>query len=195
MRKRVVVLQQNNKTMKQRGFWKIRSSKIIYKNRWISVREDKVVKSGGKAGIFGIVTIVPGLSVIPIDDKGNVYLTKEFHYAINKINIEAASGGINKKENRLSAARRELKEETGLTAKKWTYLGRIDPFTNLVYCPTYLYLAQDLRKGKPSQDETENIEVIKIPFKKAIFWVKQGKITHSPTCVALLKAQDYLNKS
>ena len=102
------------------------------------------------------------------------------------------SGGIEKKENRLNAAKRELKEEAGLTAKKWTYLGRIDPFTNLIYCPTYLYLAQNLQEGKSEQDETEKIKVIKIPFKKAISWAKQGKITHSPTCVALLRAQDYL---
>ena len=180
--------------MTKRGSWKIKNTRIVYNNRWISVCEDSVVCPDGKPGIFGVVTILPVSSVVPLDSKGNVYLTKEYHYAVGRITIEAISGGIEKGENKLSTAKRELKEETGLVAKKWTYLGTVDPFTTVVESPNYMYLAQRLSQGKAHQEGTENIRVIKVPLKKALQWVKEGKITHSATCVALLKTAYLLHK-
>lgn len=180
--------------MKKRGPWKIKSSKIVYQNRWISVREDRVARPDGKPGIFGVVTMLPGSSVIPIDNKGNVYLTKEYHYGVDRVTVEAISGGIERGENKLSTAKRELKEETGFSAKKWIYLGAVDPFTTVVHSPNYMYLAENLSRGKSHQEETEKIRVIKIPLKKALQWVKKSKITHSATCVALLKIQSYLKQ-
>ncbi len=177
--------------MKKRGPWKIKNSRIVYKNPWISVREDKVIRPDGKPGIFGVVTMLPGVSVILLDDKGNVYLTKEYHYAVGRITIEAISGGIEKGENKLNAAKRELKEETGLTAKKWIYLGVVDPFTTAIHSPNYLYLAKKLSKTKPRPNATENIKIIKVPLNKALQWVKQSKITHSATCVALMKIKNF----
>jgi ADP-ribose pyrophosphatase len=173
--------------MKRKRPWKVKSTKIVYKNRWISVREDQVIRPDGKPGIFGVVNMLHGISVIPLDDKGNVYLTKEYHYGVGRITIEAISGGIENEKDKLKNAKRELKEETGLTARQWTYLGAIDPFTTIVYSPNHMYLAERLSKGKSHQEETENIHVIKIPLKKALRWVQEGKITHAATCVALLK--------
>ena len=181
--------------MKRKGPWKIKHSKIVYQNRWISVREDAVIRPDGKPGIFGVVTMLPGSSVIPIDDKGNVYLTKEYHYGVGRTTIEAISGGIEKGENKLNTAKRELEEETGLAAKRWTYLGSVDPFTTVVNSPNHMYLARNLSLGKSHQEGTENIKVIKVPLKKAIQWIKKGKITHSATCVALLKVQNYLKRN
>ncbi len=178
--------------MKKRGPWKIKKSKIFYKNPWVTLREDKVMNSKGKIGFFGVTIINPGVTIVPVDKQGNVYLTREFHYALGKTGIEAASGAIEKKESKLSAAKRELREETGVTAKKWTFLGRVDPFTNLVYCPAYLYLARDIKQGTQKQDELEKIKVVKIPFRKAVRLVEQGKIVHTPTCLAILKAQKYI---
>ncbi len=178
--------------MKKHGFWKIKETRIVYQNPWISVREDAVVRPDGKSGIFGVVTMVPGVSVIPVDKKGNVFLTKEFHYGVGRVTIEAISGGIDKKETRSQAARRELKEETGLVARKWKYLGFVDPFTTVVVSPNHMYLAQDLRRGKSEQEGTESIKVMKIPFRRALQMVNTGEITHSATCVALLKAREVL---
>ncbi len=79
--------------MKKRGPWKIKKTKTVYRNRWISVREDSVIHPDGRPGIFGVVTMLPGSSVIPMDEKGNVYLTKGFHYGINRVTIEAIGGG------------------------------------------------------------------------------------------------------
>lgn len=93
-------------------------SKEVYKNLWIQVREDKVIRPGGKEGIFGIVTMVPGSTVLPLTSDGYVYLTKEYKYAISSQSTEVISGAIDKDENPLQAAQRELKEEAGLIAEK-----------------------------------------------------------------------------
>ena len=178
--------------MKKHGPWKIKNSKVVYKNPWISVLEDSVIRPDGKPGIFGVVTMLPGSSVIPIDKNGNVYLTKEYHYGVRRVTIEAISGGVEKRKNKLSTAKRELKEEAGLVAKKWTYLGVVDPFTTVVQSPNYMYLAQGLSQGKTEPEGTESIRIIKVPFKKALQWVKESKITHSATCVAMLKSERYL---
>ncbi|MBI2610271.1 NUDIX hydrolase [Candidatus Giovannonibacteria bacterium] len=173
--------------MKKRGPWKIKKTRVVYKNPWITVREDSVLRPDGKPGIFGVVTMLPGVSVIPLDENGNVYLTKEFHYGVGRTTIEAISGGIEKGENLLKTAKRELKEETGLTAKKWTYLGVVDPFTTVVNSSNHIYLAEQLNHGKSNPEGTEKIKVIKMPFKNGLKMVLDSKITHCATCVAILK--------
>lgn len=167
-------------------------TKSAYKNPWIEVIEDKVIRPDGKEGIFGTITMKDGVSVIPVDDKGNVYLTKEYHYAVGRITIEAVSGGIDNGETKLQAAKRELKEETGFNAKKWTDLGTLDPFTSVIKSENHMYLAQGLTKGKAAPEGTELIRVIKMPFKESLNMVKKSEITHGATVAALLKAKEYV---
>lgn len=175
---------------KQKGPWLVTNSKIIYKNPWIKVREDKVIRPDKKYGIFGVVEQKAGVSIIPLNEEGNVYLTKEYKYAVGHISIEAISGGIDKDEDKLQAAKRELKEETGFIAKKWKYLGAIDPFTSIIDSPNYIYLAQDLIQTGSTPEGTEKIKIIKLSLKKAIDLVMKSKITHGASCVALLKIKD-----
>ena len=103
--------------MKNNGPWRIKDSQVKYKNPWISVREDQVTRPDGKDGIFGVVEMVAGASVLPLDDDGFVYLTKEFHYAIEQDSIEVVSGAIDEGETAFEAAKREILEETGLSIK------------------------------------------------------------------------------
>lgn len=138
----------NKHMAKQKGPWQVKSTKTIYKNPWMKITEDKVLRPDGKDGIFGVVQMKPGVTILAIDSKNNVYLTEGYHYAVGRISLEAISGGIDKDETKLDAAKRELKEESGLVAGKWTYLGVIDPFTTVVTSPNHLYLAQDLGKGR-----------------------------------------------
>lgn len=171
----------------KRGPWEIEISRKVYQNPWLSLREDSVIRPDGKKGKFSIVMMKPGISVCPIDDKDNVYLTREFHYAVGKKTIEAISGGIEQKESPQQAAKRELREEAGIVAKKWTTLGFIDPFTSIINSPNHLFLAEKLSFLKPSPESTETIELIKVPLKEAVKWACEGKITHSATVVLILK--------
>ncbi len=180
--------------MKQHGPWKIRSSETKYKNPWIEVREDQVIQPNGKPGIFGTLIIKAGVCILPLDDKGFVYLTKEFHYAVGHTTIEVVSGGIDKGENSLHAAKRELEEELGIRAEEWIDLGRIDPFTSYINSPEYLYIARKLAFIEASPEEVEIIEMLKISFDDALNMVMKSEITHGGSCALILKAARYLGK-
>jgi len=178
----------------KKGPWIFINSKDIYSNPWIKVREDSVIRPDGEDGIFGVVIMKSGVSVLPIDDQGNVFLTKEYHYAVERETLEAISGGIDTNESKLEAAKRELKEEAGIEAKKWIDMGVVDPFTTVVNSPNYLFLAMDLTFSEANPEGTENIKIIKIPFKQAVDFVMQSLITHSATATLILKAKNYFKK-
>ncbi len=181
-----------NKNIK--GLYKILSSKKIYSNPWIKVREDRVIYPSGKEGIFGIIEMKAGSTVLAMNDKKEVYLVKEYKYAIKKNSIELMSGGLDGKESPLDAAKRELKEETGLEADKWVNLGVVDPFTTIIKSPNHMFLALGIWEGERHKEERENIQVVKVPFQRAVEMVINSEITHSASCVCILKAEKFLNK-
>ena len=174
------------------GPWKIKNSQEKYKNQWILVREDQVIRPDGKDGIFGVVEMVAGISVLPLDDNEFVYLTKEFHYAIGQDSIEVISGAIDKGEKSLEAAKRELKEEAGIEADKWIDLGTVNPFTTVVKSPATMYLAKNIRISEANPEGTERIDILKVKFDDAFKMVMKSEISHGPSCVLILKTAEYL---
>jgi len=176
----------------KKGPWTVIDSKTVYRNPWIDVREDKVIRPDGKDGVFGVVKMKPGITILPVDDQKNVYLTQEYRYAIERETVEAVSGGIDEGENKELAAKRELKEELGITANEWIDLGVVDPFTNAIESPSYIFLAKGLNFSGSNPEGTERIKIVKTPFKQAIKWVMENKITHGATATLILKAKDYL---
>ncbi len=176
----------------KRGPWTILEKKVVYKDPYLEVRNDKIINPSGTVGTFSVVNAKHGISVLPIDDKGYVYLTKEFKYAIGKYSISTASGGIEDREPPLKTAKRELMEELGIKAKKWKYLGKVNPFTTFIFSESHLYLAQDLDFGQPRNDDGEIIKPVKVKFDKAVEMVLKNKINHTPSIVLILKAREHL---
>lgn len=174
--------------MKRHGPWRIRSSAQVYRDPWIEVQKDDVVRPDGVEGTHCVVRMKPGVSVVPVDSSGYVYLTEEFHYGIGRDGIEAVSGGIEPGETAEATAHRELQEELGIEAASLTYLTTVDPFTTIVVSPTQLFLAGDLRFVPDAPEGTELIRRIRISLEEAIEWVCSGRIAHAPTCVLLLLA-------
>ena len=175
--------------MTQHGPWQILESHEVYRDSWIAVRQDDVVRPDGKPGTHSVVTIKPGVTVLAMDDDDdNVYLTEEFHYGVGRITIEAVSGGIEADERPLETAKRELREELGIEAEEWIDLGVVDPFTASVVSPTQLYLARKLRFGDQAPEGTEQIRCVKMTLAEALQKVIDSKITHGPSCVLILKA-------
>jgi 8-oxo-dGTP pyrophosphatase MutT (NUDIX family) len=179
---------------KRNGNFIIKSSQQVYKNPWIEVVEEKVVRSDGKDGLFGIVKMGKGgIAVMPIDDEDYVYLTKEFHYAISETDIETVGGGVDGDEDFVEAAKRELEEELGIEAEEWIDLGLVNPMTTALQAPQKLFLAKKLSFGNNNQEDTESVELVKIKLEEAVQMVIDSIITHAPSCVLILKAEKYLN--
>ena len=141
------------------------------------------------------MTMQPGVSVLAVDSRNEAYLVNEYAYALETNSIEVVSGGIDPSENPLQAAKRELKEESGLEAEEWIDLGTVNPFTSIVESPSYLFLARRLKEGASSLENGEFLEVAKMPLKKAVEMVMQSKITHGPSCALILKADKYLREN
>ncbi len=179
---------------RKNGPWTIKRTATKYQNPWIEVREDQVVAPDGRPSLFGIVKMKAGISVLPVDDRGYVYLTKEFHYAIGRKSVEVVSGAIEKNERPLDAAKRELEEELGIRARKWNALGVVNPFTTAIQSPAYIFLARTLTFGPNHPEAIERIEPIKMRLKQAVQMVMESKITHGPSCVLILKAKEFLSK-
>ena len=123
-----------------------------------------------------------------------MYLEDEFHYAWGKRCIEVVGGGMEKNEKPLQAAQRELREELGIEAEEWIPLGEVNSFTTIVYCPVQLFLARKLRFTKRHLDSTEVITPVRVPFAKAVQMVRENAISHGPSSVLILKAEDYLRR-
>jgi len=177
------------------GPWRIESSREVYSDPWIHVRCDAVIRPDGEPGSYSVINVKAGVCVIPIDDLGFVHLTEEFHYAVGRVTIEGVSGGVEPGHTATEMAHRELEEELGITAKEVVSLGMVDPFTGSVVSPTALFMARGLAFGVAKPEATELITHVKLSLDDAIAAVMNGTITHSPTCVALLKIAQNRNES
>ena len=174
--------------MRAHGPWTIVESHPVYSDPWIDVRKDDVIRPDGKPGTYSVVAVRRGVTVIALDEDNVLHLTEEFHYAVGRVTLEGVSGGTEHGEEPLQTARRELAEELGIEAERWTDLGLVDPITSSVDSPTRLFLAQTLRHGPSAPEGTELIRCVKVPMKEAVAMVLDSRITHAATCVAILKA-------
>lgn len=169
--------------------WSCKSSKVIYENPWIKVMEDQVVRPNKSEGIYGKVQFRnKAIGIIPLDDELNTWLVGQYRYTLNEYSWEIPMGGVPLDENTLEGAKRELKEETGLMAKKWTKLLKIHTSNSVTDEYGYVFIAEDLTQGEMDWDETEELQVKKLPLRKALEMVMENKITDSLSMVGILKA-------
>lgn len=168
------------------GPWTIKSTEQVYRDPYVELTLDQVIRPDGDDGQHVVVTIKPGVCVVAVDADRNVHLTKEFHYAVGRDTIECVSGGVEPDEDANLTAKRELQEELGLAAKSWRFLTTVDPFTTCLVSPTRLYLATDLSHVAAEPEGTEQIEHVVVPLSEAAKMVSAGEITHAPSCVAIL---------
>ena len=172
--------------MRPHGPWKIKESRQVYQDPYVTLDVDQVIRPDGADGQHVVVHMKPGVCVFAVDEQRQVHLTSEFHYGIGQISLEGVSGGIEPGEDPDVTAARELQEELGLEAERWEFLTSVDPFTTIVVSPTRLYLAQGLREVPSSQEGTERIERVSLSLEEACQKVFDGEISHAPTCVGLL---------
>ena len=134
------------------------------------------------------------MGIIPIDSHGNTWLVGQYRYALNKYSWEIPAGGGPLEEDGLSTAKRELQEETGLIAKKWTPIIQMELSNSVTDELGVVYLAQDITEGgMSSPDPSELLRVKKLSVNQAIDMVQQGKVKDSLSVVGLLQIQHIIH--
>lgn len=147
----------------------------------------------GKQAAREIAVHVGASAVLPIDAEGNVYLVRQFRAPIDRVLLEIPAGKLDSAdEDRLLAAKRELKEETGLEADSWLHL--TDTFTTPGFSSEKisLYLARDLKKGDSCPDEDEFLNLIRLPFDEVVQMIMSGEISDCKTQIAVLMAKNLI---
>lgn len=176
--------------------WKKLSTRRIYNNPWITIEEDQVINPRGGEGIYGKVLFKNyALGIIPLDENLNTWLVGQWRYTLGEYSWEIPMGGGDKSKSPLESAQRELLEETGLTAGKWTEIMKIHTSNSVTDEEGYAYLAEDLTMGETAFDETEDLQIRKLPFREVVDMVMKGEITDGITIAAVLKAARLLKIS
>lgn len=147
----------------------------------------------GKLAKREVAMHVGASAVLPMDDEGNIYLVRQFRAPIDQILLEIPAGKLDHvNEDRLLAAKRELKEETGLCAESWLHL--CDTFTTAGFSneKISIYLARSLNFGESQPDEDEFLNVVKLPFEEAHQMALHGEIQDAKTLIALCMAKNLI---
>jgi 8-oxo-dGTP pyrophosphatase MutT (NUDIX family) len=168
--------------------WQTLDSKLIYENAWIAVKHEDVINPAGNNGIYGVVSFKNiAIGIIPIDSEGNTYLVGQYRYTLNEYSWEIPMGGGSKNHTVLEAAQRELKEETGFVAAKWTEIMKLHTSNSITDEVGYVLLAEELTAGEAEPEETEDLKIMKLPLSEAITMVLDGRITDAISVSGLLK--------
>ena len=165
------------------------SSREIYAGPVFTVTRDGIRLPDGKEGFRDLVHSLGGVVILPLDEKGNVTLVRQFRYAHGRVLLEAPAGKLEKGEEPFPAAQRELREETGFTAEKWDFLGAIETSPGFLTEKLYLYLARSLAKGQPDLDEGEFLEPVTLPLEEAAAMAADGRLSDAKTLAVLLRAR------
>lgn len=170
--------------------WQIKASRSIYDNAWINLTEYDVINPGGGTGIYGKVHFKnTAIAVVVLDEDKNTYLVGQHRFVLNIRTWEIPEGGCPEGEDYLSAAKRELVEEAGLTADTWIELLRTHLSNSVSDEMAIVYLAQRIKVGDASPEETEDIQIKKLPFTEAVQMVAEGIITDALSIMAIQRLQ------
>ena len=171
------------------------SSELIFDGFILHVHKDAVTLPDGKPATREVIRHIGAVCVVPVTDDGKIIMERQFRYPLDSVIWEIPAGKLDSKtEDRLEAAKRELREETGYTADEWIDMGVYYPAAAYTDEKITMYMAKGLHKGERDLDEDEFLDVYEVPLEDLIKDVMSGKITDGKTQVALLKANNLLNR-
>lgn len=175
---------------RQRNPWTTLRSTLKYENRWIRVVEHDVLTPRGEPGIYGTVHYRQlGIAILPIDGDGCTYLVGQYRYPLDRYSWEIPEGGGALDVDPLDSARRELAEEAGLTARHWLEILRLDLSNSISDEQAICYLAWGLDQCETEPDETEQLQIRRVPFDEVLAMIARGDITDALSVATVHKLQ------
>jgi 8-oxo-dGTP pyrophosphatase MutT (NUDIX family) len=176
--------------------WTTKSGEEKYNNPWIQVTEYQVINPAGKPGIYGKIHFKnKAIGIVALDAQSNIWLVGQWRYPLEQWSWEIPEGGGPIGVDLLESAKRELKEETGLTANRWTMIQRTHLSNSVSDEEGFIFLAEDLQEGHHEREDTEaDMRVKKVALGDALRMVMEGEITDSLTVMGLLKVAQLQKK-
>lgn len=175
--------------------WERVARETAFEGRVVDVFRDTVrLRRDGdeRQAVYDLVHHPGATAIVPLFEDGSVALLHQFRYAVGGEIWEIPAGTLEEGESFLDCARRELEEEIGQRAARWTQLASI--YTTPGFCDEelHVFLAEELSPGHVGPDPDEHLEVVRVPLQEALGWIAAGRIVDAKTIVGLLRARDRL---
>jgi 8-oxo-dGTP pyrophosphatase MutT (NUDIX family) len=168
--------------------WTVFSRAAVYENDWIRVDHHEVLDPSGGPGVYGTVHFKhQATGVVPIDEQGNVILVGQYRFPLHAYSWEIPEGGGAHLAAALESAQRELREECGLAASRWIEILQMDLSNSVTDEHSTAFLAWDLSEVAAQPDETEKLQIARVPFWEAVDRAKKGEIRDAISVAALVR--------
>ena len=167
-------------------FEKELSKNYVYQGKILSLRVDEIELPDGRRSRREYIEHRGGAGVLAVDEQDYIYLVKQYRYAYREVVLEIPAGKLEEGEKPWLTARRELKEETGLSGKIEEF-GLLYPTPGYTNEPLYIYLATKLERGDNHLDNGEFLDVVRLKFDEALNMVLSGEIRDAKTSYAILR--------
>lgn len=170
--------------------WTKLSEELQYDNPWIRITEHQVLNPNGNPGIYGVVHFKnTAIGIVPLDKELNTWIVGQYRYTLEEYSWEIPEGGGPLGTDPLDSAKRELLEETGITAKEWVDIGPLNTSNSVTDEVGRMYVARQLSFGEAEPEDTEDLQVRKLPFHEVVEMVLNGEITDALSICAILKVK------
>ncbi len=174
--------------------WTTLNSSLIYKNPWIRVREDQVIKPNGEKGIYSVVETKIASGVVALHKNNDIVLVGQYRYCMEEYSWEIIEGGVEAGEEPEHAAKRELQEEAGLIAGEFSQLGHEIHLSNCHSSERgLLYIARNLTETSKKPDDTEVLQIKNVGFDTAIKMIENGEIKDAMSIIGIYRAARLLS--
>ena len=171
---------------------KLLEENCIFDGRVIKVYNNKVELENGRTVTREVVKHNGGVGVLPVDSEENVYLVRQYRAGASGELLEIPAGKLESGEDPIKCGLRELSEETGFSASGIVSLGYIYPTPGYDTEKIHIFIAKNLQPGQQHMDDDEFLDVVKIPYYKAVMMIENGEITDAKTIIALLRAEKWM---
>lgn len=176
------------------GEWTVSEKRRLHEDDWSSIRLVEITGHDKYAPYAVIDLKQQGAAVVPVTPEGDTFLIRQFRYAVDGDVWEIVEGGTSADDDPLTTAKKELQEEMGISARKWTHLGEIYPAPARLGSLVHIFLAENLTLGTATPDANEHIaELRRLPLRDAYEMAMRGELTVGVTAVALARAWHMLS--